>query len=218
MKVEIWSDLACPWCYIGKRRFEKGLSAFEHKYQVQVLWRSFELNPNIPRGEVTSIAEFLSKHKGISEAAAHSMFAGVTSVAAGEGLNFNLKGGFHSNSSDAHRLVKFAFQTDPEKGNAMKDRLFSAYFEKAEKIGDVNTLIQIGKEVLRVDEEALRSLLASDSFADEVKADQVLGKKLGVTGVPYFLINGKHSMSGAESPEAFTRFFQKAWKDEMGQK
>jgi len=208
MKVEIWSDIACPFCYIGKRRFEKALSKFEHRGQVEIKWRSFELNADIPRGKTTSTLEFLTAHKGISAAQAKAMFKQVTETAAKDGLIFNFDRGLHGNTFDGHRLVHFA--TECGCGDAMKERLFSGYFERGESVADTETLISMASDV-GLDAAKTREMLQSNNFSADVRKDEAKAREIGIRGVPFFLISEKHQISGIETPETILRLLNKAW-------
>jgi len=208
MKVEIWSDIACPFCYIGKRRFESALSKFEHRNQVEIKWRSFELNADLPRRKTTTTLEFLTAHKGISADQAKALFKQVTATAAKDGLKFNFDKGLHGNTFDGHRLVHFA--TENGCGDAMKERLFSGYFERGESVANIDTLISMASDV-GLDAEKTRAILESDQFGDAVRADEARARTLGIHGVPFFLINEKHQMNGIQPPESILRILNNAW-------
>lgn len=208
MKVEIWSDIACPFCYIGKRRFESALSKFEHRDQVEIKWRSFELNADIPKRKTTTTLEFLTAHKGISATQAKALFKQVTETAAKDGLKFNFDIGLHGNTFDGHRLVHYA--TENGCGDAMKERLFSGYFVRGESVANIDTLISMATDV-GLDAEKTRTMLESDNFSDSVRSDEAKAKTLGIHGVPFFLINEKDELSGIQSPEYILRLLNKAW-------
>jgi len=208
MKVEIWSDIACPFCYIGKRRFESALSKFEHRDQVEIQWRSFELNADIPKRKTTTTLEFLTAHKGISATQAKALFKQVTETAAKDGLKFDFDKGLHGNTFDGHRLVHFASENGC--GNEMKERLFSGYFVRGESVADIETLIKMSSDV-GLDAEKTRTMLESDSFSDAVRADERKAASLGIHGVPFFLINGKQQMSGIQAPDSILQILNKAW-------
>lgn len=208
MKVEIWSDIACPFCYIGKRRFENALSKFEHRDQIEIKWRSFELNADIPKRKTTTTLEFLTAHKGISATQAKALFKQVTETAAKDGLKFNFDIGLHGNTFDGHRLVHFA--TENGCGDAMKERLFSGYFVRGESVANIDTLVSMATDV-GLDAEKTRAMLESDNFSDSVRSDETKAKALGIHGVPFFLINEKDELSGIQSPEYILRLLNKAW-------
>lgn len=208
MKVEIWSDIACPFCYIGKRRFESALSKFEHRNQVEIKWRSFELNSEIPKRKTTTTLEFLTAHKGISSDQAKALFKQVTQTAAKDGLKFNFDIGLHGNTFDGHRLVHFA--TVNGCGDAMKERLFSGYFARGESVADIDTLVTMATDV-GLDATKTRAMLESDSFGDEVKSDEAQARRLGIHGVPFFRINEKHEISGISAPDSILQVLNKAW-------
>ncbi|KAG4077192.1 hypothetical protein HA402_016179 [Bradysia odoriphaga] len=215
MKIEIWSDIACPFCYIGKRRFESALSKFEHRNQVEIKWKSFELNADIPRRKTTTVLEFLTAHKGISSDQAKGMFKHVTQTATKDGLKFNFDIGLHGNTFDGHRLVHYA--TENGCGDAMKERLFSGYFVRGESVADIDTLVSMATDV-GLDAEKTREMLQSDKFSDEVRTDEAQARKLGIHGVPFFRIDEKHEMSGIQAPEGFLQVLNKAWNSTEGAK
>lgn len=208
MKVEIWSDIACPFCYIGKRRFESALSKFEHRNEVEIKWRSFELNSDLPKRKTTTVLEFLTAHKGISSDQAKGMFRQVTQTAAKEGLKFNFDIGLHGNTFDGHRLVHYA--TDNGCGDAMKERLFSGYFVRGESVADVDTLVSMATDV-GLDAGKTREMLESDRYGDDVRMDETQARRLGIHGVPFFRIDGKQEVSGIQAPEAFLQLLNKVW-------
>lgn len=215
MKVEIWSDIACPFCYIGKRRFESALSKFEHRNDVEIKWRSFELNSEIPKRKTTTTLEFLTAHKGISADQAKGLFQHVTQTAAKDGLKFNFDIGLHGNTFDGHRLVHFA--TENGCGDAMKERLFSGYFVRGESVADIDTLISMATDV-GLDGEQARAVLESDRYGDDVRRDEAQARKLGIHGVPFFRINEKVEMSGIQAPESILQVLNKAWNSTDGGK
>lgn len=208
MKVEIWSDIACPFCYIGKRRFENALSKFEHRRQVEIQWRSFELNADLPKRKTTSTLEFLTTHKGISDTQAKALFKQVTETAAKDGLKFNFDKGLHGNTFDGHRLVHFA--TEYGCGDAMKERLFSGYFERGESVANIDTLISMASDV-GLDTAKTRAMLESDQFSNAVRNDEAKAREIGIHGVPFFVIDEKHQMSGIQAPETILQLLNKAW-------
>lgn len=210
MKVEIWSDIACPWCAVGKRRFERGLAAFSHRDQVEVVWRSFELDPGAPRSHGIPAVELLSRKYGVAVQQARAMNARLTGEAAKEGLSFDLEGVQVGNTFDAHRLIHFAATRD--RRDAMIDRLFRAYLSEGESLGDPAVLARLAGEVgLDVDE--VRTVLAGDDFSDAVRADEERARGFGISGVPFFAIDEKYGVSGAQPPEAFLSALTQAWED-----
>ena len=210
MKVEIWSDVVCPWCYIGRRRFEKALAGFDHRDQVEVIWRSFQLDPDAPLDYAGNVNDMLAEHYGISLAQAKSKNAQVAELAAAEGLEYHLDQAHPVNSLDAHRLLHLAAQHHLQ--SEMKERLQKAYFTDGKVISDPDTLVQLAVEV-GLDEAEVRRMLASDSFTTEVQADISQAGALGCTGVPFFVFDRKYAVSGAQPVKVFLKALQSTWSD-----
>jgi predicted DsbA family dithiol-disulfide isomerase len=208
MEVEIWSDVVCPWCYIGKRRFEAALARFEHRENVEVLWRSFELDPTTPRHRAGDLAEHLSGKYGIDVGQARQLQQRVTEVAAAEGLEYRFDLAQPTNSFDAHRLIHFA-RSYREQG-AMKERLLRAYFTEGRDIADPDALVDLAGDVGLASEE-VRSMLSSDELADDVRADQQVARSLGISGVPFFVLDRTYGVSGAQPPEVMLDALRTAW-------
>lgn len=224
MKIEIWSDIACPWCYIGKRRLERALAArvdgaagaggaggegggeagAPGAEEVEITWRSFQLDPAAPASREESLLEILSDRYGMSPAQARQMQEQVAAVAAEEGLELRFDVVKPGNTFDAHRLVHLARTVGLQ--DAMKERLLSAYFSDGISVGDHDALVQAAVEV-GLDAEEARATLASDRHADDVRRDQVRARELGIRGVPFFLFNGELGASGAQPPEVFAQVF-----------
>ena len=209
MNVEIWSDIACPWCYVGKRRFESALEQFEHRDEVQVTWRSFELDPAAPRERAVDGATHLAEKYGTSREQAVAMQQRMTDVAAGEGLDFHFETARAGNTLDAHRLVHLAAENDLQ--DAMKERLMRAYLSEGELISDAATLERLGREV-GLPEDALRDLLAGDRFTAEVRDDERTAASLGISAVPFFVVDRRFGAAGAQSPEILGSLLQQAWE------
>jgi predicted DsbA family dithiol-disulfide isomerase len=208
MDVEIWSDIACPWCYIGKRRFERALSEFPHAGEINLTWRSFELDPAAPPERTGDRAEHLASKYGIPAERAREMEANITSLAAAEGLDYRLDIARSSNMFDGHRLIHLA--SEDGLGDAMKERLLSAYFTEGLLVSDHDTLVELASEV-GLDPDAVRAMLASDRFADAVRADEREAGELGITGVPTFVIDRRIGVSGAQPPAALLELLQTGW-------
>lgn len=208
MEVEIWSDVACPWCYIGKRRFEAALSQFEHGDEVQVTWRSFELDGEAPHERTGDRAEHLAKKYGMTVAQAREAEQRLTDAAAGEGLGFRFDMARSGNTFDAHRLVHLAEEQDLQ--DAMKERLLQAYFTEGELMSDLDTLVRLAVEV-GMDEQLARETLASDRFAQEVRDDERTAGELGISAVPTFVVDRKLGTSGAQPPEALLQLLREGW-------
>ena len=210
MKIEIWSDVVCPWCYIGKRRFEEALSKFEHKGDVEVVWRSYQLDPSTPTKSRQSVTDRLAAKYGVSRQQAVGMNDRVTTIAKEVGLDYHLENAKHSNTFDAHRLIHLGKRHGIQ--DAVKERLMKAYFVEGEAVGDVDTLVKLASEV-GIDPDEAREVLEADEFADEVRADENRARMFGITGVPFFAIDEKFGISGAQPSEVFTEALNAAWAD-----
>jgi predicted DsbA family dithiol-disulfide isomerase len=209
MHVEIWSDIACPWCYIGKRRFETALADFEHRDDVTVTWRSFELDPAAPRERDVDGATHLAEKYGTSREQALAMHDRMTGVAAEEGLEFRFDRARGGNTFDAHRLLHLAAAHGAQ--DAMKERLMRAYLTEGEAIGDPETLERLAIDAgLPADE--VRELLAGDRFADEVRGDEGTAAQLGIHAVPFFVVDRAMGASGAQPPEVFAELLRRGWE------
>ena len=208
MKVEIWSDVACPWCYIGKRRFESALAQFEHRDGIEVIWRSYQLDPSAPRVSGKAVNEVLAGKYGVSLKQAEAMNEQVSGIAAKEGLEYHLEQAQYGNTFDAHRLIHLAATHNLQ--DEMKERLLKAYFTEGAALGESETLVKLAVEV-GIDEDEVRALLASDAYADEVRADVQRARRLGVQGVPFFAIDEKYGISGAQPSEVFKEVLEQAW-------
>jgi predicted DsbA family dithiol-disulfide isomerase len=208
MKVEIWSDVVCPWCYIGKRRFETALGAFDHAADVEVEWHSFELDPRAPRRvEGDSTTRLATKYGMTREQAAASQ-AHVTGLAAEDGLAFQLKEAKSGNTFDAHRLLHLA--ADRGIQGDVKERLLAAYLTEGEAIGDRETLVRVVADA-GVDPEEARAVLHGDKFSSEVRGDERRAQEIGVTGVPFFLFGGRYAVAGAQPATVLLEALNAAW-------
>jgi predicted DsbA family dithiol-disulfide isomerase len=209
MEVKIWSDVRCPFCYIGKRKFEAALAEFAHKDEVNITWKSFELDPNLQTVEDTNVYEYFSQAKGIPKEQAVDMFDNVTQVAAEVGLNFKLEQSVVANSFKAHRLIQLAKTMNL--GNEIEEELFRIHFMEGKNIDDERVLIASGKNV-GIPEAAIVALFNSDDFDAEVRIDQLEAQRIGVRGVPFFVFDDKYAVSGAQAPEIFLQTLEKAWE------
>jgi predicted DsbA family dithiol-disulfide isomerase len=210
INVEIWSDVACPWCYIGKRRFEAALAQFEQRDQVKIVWRSFELAPDAPNTTEDKLNEMLSKKYGMSLQQASDANAQITSLAAAEGLDYHFEKAHYGNTFDAHRLIHLAAEYNLQ--DAMKERLLKAYFTDGLAIGNIDTLVQLAAEI-GIDVERARTVLASDAFADAVRADEQRATEFGISGVPFFAFDEKYGVSGAQPVEVFSEVLARTWAE-----
>jgi predicted DsbA family dithiol-disulfide isomerase len=210
MKVDIWSDIRCPFCYIGKRKFENALAQFPQKDKVEVEWHSFELDPGIKTEKGTNIYDYLATRKGISRESSERMHEQVTDMARSVGLEYNFDLAVIANSFDAHRLIQMAKQYGL--GDEAEERLFRAYFTEGKDISDHLTLIILGDEIGLSGKE-VKAMLDSDAFADEVRYEERQARESGINAVPFFVINDKYAVSGAQQPAVFLNALQKGWGD-----
>ncbi len=206
MKVEIWSDVMCPFCYIGKRKFEQALEQFPGKAAVEVEWKSFQLNPEMKTEPSKSINEYLAEHKGISLARAKEMNEHVTAMAAEVGLKYDLGRAVVANSFDAHRLSHFAKKHGRQ--DAMEERLFKAYFTEGKNTADHGTLISLAVEA-GLNAEEVRTMLAGTEFSDDVNRDIYEANQVGARGVPFFVFDNKYAVTGAQPSELFLQVLNK---------
>jgi predicted DsbA family dithiol-disulfide isomerase len=207
MRVEIWSDIACPWCYIGKRRFEKALAQFEHRDELEVIWRSFELDPNAPSGYEESQDVLLAKKYGVSAEQARAMTSRVAAEARKEGLEFRFDIMKPGNTFDAHRVAHLAATVGLRE--AVVERFFRGYFTEGAPIGDKATVLYLATDA-GLEPAAVQATLDSDAYADAVRADEARARSLGITGVPFFAIDERYGVSGAQSPEMLLEALRRA--------
>jgi predicted DsbA family dithiol-disulfide isomerase len=209
MHVEIWSDIACPWCYVGKRRLEAALAAFEHRDEVTVTWRSFELDPAAPRERGGDRAAHLAEKYGVTVERAIEMQDHMTRVAAGDGLDFRFDLARSGSTFDAHRLLHLAAEHGLQ--DAMKERLMRAYLTEGELIGDPEVLERLAVAAGLPRSEVLE-LLAGDRFAAEVRADERTAAELGIHAVPFFVVDRALGASGAQPPEVLGEMLRQGWE------
>jgi predicted DsbA family dithiol-disulfide isomerase len=209
MHVEIWSDIACPWCYVGKRRFETALASFEHRDEVSVTWRSFELDPGAPRTREGDGADHLARKYGTSREQALAMHANMTAVGADEGLELRFDIARGGNTFDAHRLVQLAAAHDLQ--DEMQERLFRAYFGEGVAIGEPAALEPLATEV-GLSAEEVRDVLVTERYAEEVRHDEREASELGITAVPFFAVDRAIGVAGAHPPELLGKVLAKGWE------
>jgi predicted DsbA family dithiol-disulfide isomerase len=208
MRIEIWSDVVCPWCYIGKRRLEAALAEFPHADQVEVVWRSFQLDPSAPDTPVETVAEHLGRKYGGGADGGRQMIDRVEAVAAEEGMIWRHHESLRVGTVDAHRLLHAAGELRGD----LKEALLRAYFVEAANVADHETLTRIATEV-GLDEVTVKEVLTSDRYADEVEADLRQAVAYGATGVPFFVIDQKYGISGAQPVDTFRQVLDRAWAD-----
>ncbi len=209
IKVDVWSDIACPWCYIGKRKFEAGAEGFD----VEVEYHSFELSPDTPVDFDGSAADFLATHKGMPIEQVRPMLAQVTAIAADVGLDYDYDALQHTNTVKAHQLLHFAKAQG--KQIEMKERLLRAYFVEGRHVGRTEDLADLAAEIGLDRDEALRSL-ESGEYLEAVHADQEQAMRYGIRGVPFFVIDGKYGVSGAQAPETFAQALKQVQDEHAG--
>ncbi len=217
MLVEIWSDVVCPWCYIGKRRLERALESWTSagsgaERQVDLVYRSFQLDPAAPTEPTQTVVEHLGAKYGGGDLAGQQMVDRVEAVAAEEGLLFRLAEAQRGNTVDAHRLLHLALARSPEIQARLKEELLAAYFLRAENVADHDVLLRAAASV-GIDEVEAKEVLAGDAYADAVEADIREAASLGATGVPFFVVDRKYGVSGAQPVEVFTQVLDRAWSD-----
>ncbi|MEU8441591.1 DsbA family oxidoreductase [Streptomyces microflavus] len=211
MRVEIWSDIACPWCYIGKARFEKGLAEFAHRDEVEVVHRSFELDPGRAKGQTEQVIDMLATKYGRTREEAASMEANVAANAQAEGLGYRTEGRDHGNTFDIHRLLHLA------KARGRQDELltlaYRANFAEERSVFDDDVLLALAVEA-GLDADEARAVLADpEAYADEVRADEREASELGATAVPFFVLDRRYGISGGQPSEVFVQALEQAWKD-----
>ncbi|MGJ0120202.1 DsbA family oxidoreductase [Williamsia sp. MIQD14] len=208
--VEIWSDIACPWCYIGKRRFEQGLAGFDGRDDVTVTYRSYELAPDTPTDFDGSEVDFLVGHKGMSSAQVEQMLDEMTQLAAVEGLAYDFDGLHHTNTRLAHRVLHLARREGRQR--ELAERLFAAYFTEGRHLGRPEELADLAAEV-GLDRASVLAALAGDDFVAEVDADIAQARAHGIAGVPFFVLDGRYGISGAQPAQTFTSALEQVVAD-----
>jgi predicted DsbA family dithiol-disulfide isomerase len=206
MRIEIWSDVVCPWCYIGKRRLESALAEFDHP--VEIVWKSYQLDPGAPAVPTETVAESLGRKYGGGPEAGRAMIDRVEAVAAEEGLLFRHHQSLRANTTDAHRLLHLA-HAEGLQGD-LKEALLAAYFTHTENVADHDTLRKIAAGI-GLDAQRVDQVLGSQEYLDEVWEDISQAQAYGATGVPFFVVDGKYGVSGAQPTEVFTQVLERAW-------
>lgn len=207
MKVEIWSDIACPWCFVGKRRFEEALAAFPERDSLDIVWRSFELDPNAPLRQQKPNVELLASKYRVAPSQAQAMLDNMTAAGAADGIEFRFDRSISGNTFDAHRLIHFA--ATQGKRSEMVERLFRGYFTEGEAMSDRPTLARLAADI-GLDATAVTSMLDTDAFAADVRADEQRAQQFGITGVPFFAIAEKYGVSGAQPSDVIVQALQQA--------
>lgn len=210
MKIEIWSDVACPFCYIGKRNFETAMEQFSDKGNIEVEWKSFQLDPTAPEVAVESQEDYLVKRKGMSKDQVKGMLANVTEVAKQAGLKYQMDKVVMVNTQKAHQLIQFA--KTKNLGDEMEERLFKAYFTEGLNVADDAVLTKLGTEI-GLDENELQAAFTDDKYLYQMKQDIQEGANIGVQGVPFFVFDRKYGISGAQPSEAFLQTLDKSFTE-----
>jgi predicted DsbA family dithiol-disulfide isomerase len=210
MKVEIWSDVVCPFCYIGKRKFENALAQFGPRGEVQVEWKSFQLTPDFVPTPGENIHASLAKKKGVPEAEGRRMNDYMTQAAKEVGLDYQFDKAIPANTFLAHQLIHFGAHNGQQ--DAMKERLFAAYYHEGQNLNEVDTLVKLAAEI-GLDADAARQALAAGTYANEVRRDEYEAQQIGVRGVPFFVFDDKYAVSGAQPSEVFAEVLDKVWEE-----
>ena len=210
MQVEIWSDVVCPWCYLGKRRFEQALESFGHRGEVEVVYRSFELDPSAAKGVSMPTVDLLARKYGMSVGQARDAQRQMERRAAEDGLDFRMDGLRSGNTRDAHRLLQLAKAHHLQA--ELAERLHRAYFSEQASIFDHASLAGLAVEV-GLDRDEVLSVLASDEYGDAVDEDEAMARSLGASGVPFFVIDRRYGISGAQPAETIVHALDSAWAD-----
>ncbi len=210
MDVEIWSDIACPWCYIGKRHFEAAMAQFEHADEVTLIWRSFELDPSAPAEIAGDAPTLLADKYGVDVEQARQMQQRVADVAANAGLEYHLDETRRGSTFDGHRITHLAAGHHLQ--DQMKERLLRARLSEGKLVSDPETLLELAVEV-GLPEDEVRNTLAGDRFAAEVREDEETARRFGITGVPMFVVDRELGASGAQPPELLLSLLQQGWEN-----
>jgi protein disulfide-isomerase len=212
LKVEIWSDIMCPFCYIGKRHYEAALEQFTHANKIETEWKSYQLDPDIPRefSQQTNVYDYLAKRKGISRQQSEDMHKNVTQMAKDAGLDYHFDKAIVANSFRAHRIIQLA--KTKGLGDKMEELFFRSYFTEGKDLGSDETLVEIGKAA-GLSETEIRNELENNNFSEAVDTDIEEAYKIGVRGVPFFVFNRKYAISGAQPVEVFVDTLEKAYEE-----
>lgn len=211
MKVEVWSDIMCPFCYIGKRNYEEALAKFKDSKDIEIVWKSFQLDPSVPTEKVTkSTYEYLAERKGWTLKQCKEIHESVTQTAKKAGLTYNFDNAKVANSFNAHRIIQFA--KTKGWGDQAEEQFFKAYFTDGKDLNDKNDLIAIGK-LIGLSESEIETALTDETYANAVRTDIQEASQLGVQGVPFFVMNRKYAVSGAQDPQVFLQTIEKAFEE-----
>jgi predicted DsbA family dithiol-disulfide isomerase len=210
MKIDIWSDIACPWCYIGKRRFENALAGFEYRDEVEVRWHSYQLDPSLPAHYEGTELDYLASRKGMPREQVERMFEHVSTVAAEEGLDYDFDALVVANSLKAHELLHLA--NEHGVAGAVKEALLSAHFEQGEDVGSLEVLKRVGVDS-GLDADEVEQSLRDRRYRAAVQADIRQAGQLGIQGVPFFVLEQRYGISGAQPGEVFSQALEQVWRE-----
>jgi predicted DsbA family dithiol-disulfide isomerase len=210
MRVEIWSDVVCPWCYLGKARWDRALTSFDHRDQVEVLYRSFELDPSAPIGVTTPTVDLLASKYGMTAVQADDAQRQMEERAALDGLTFRMDGLRSGSTFDAHRLLHLAKSHGCQ--SELVERFHRAYFTEHASVFDRSSLTDLAVQA-GLEHREVQRVLADDRYGDAVRDDEATAHSLGATGVPFFVINRRYAISGAQPSEVFSQLLERAWAD-----
>lgn len=211
MKVEIWSDIMCPFCYIGKRHYEAAIQQFADSINIELEWHSFQLDPSLPKpASKLNTYQYLAERKGMSYEQSVAMHQNVVNMAKDAGLDYHFEKAVVANSFDAHRLIQLAKKH--QLGDEAEERLFKAYFMEGKDMSDANTLIALGEEI-GLDEKTVADVVNSDKYANEVNTDIQIAQQIGVNGVPFFVFDRKYAISGAQPSSSFLDVLKKSFNE-----
>lgn len=211
MKIEIWSDIVCPFCYIGKKRLEQALASFPHRDEVEIIWKSYQLHPQFPQDAAGIPAvEYIKNAKGLTKEETLGMMQQVQSIGKSLEIDFNFEKSLIVNTLNGHRLIHFA--QEHGLGNILKERLLKAHFSEGVDVNDTNILVNLAAEV-GMDKKEVQEMLLSDRFTYEVTQDIQEGVNLGLRGVPFFVFNQKFGIAGAQPLEMFEQTLRQAYED-----
>jgi predicted DsbA family dithiol-disulfide isomerase len=210
MEIQIWSDVVCPWCYLGKRRFEHVLAEFEQRDQVQVVHRAFQLDPTMPKGETADQRELLVRKYGMPLDQLVASQTELSRLGAIEGLDYKFEGGLAGNTFDAHQLVRLGLERGVQE--AVLERFFRAHFTEQRSVFDVDSLVELATEA-GLDPDEARAVLAEGRYADSVQNDISEAREYGANGVPFFVLDNRYGISGAQSRQAMSQTLTRAWTE-----
>ncbi|MCU1684361.1 MAG: protein dithiol-disulfide isomerase [Amycolatopsis sp.] len=210
MRVDVWADLVCPWCYLGKRRFERALAEFEHADEVEVVHHSFQLDPTFPRGEVRDTNEVLIEKYGMTPEQAKKSGVEMEERAAADGLEYTMAGLRMGNTVDAHQLVHLGAEHGI--ADTVMERLYRAHFTEGRSLFDHDSLVELAADA-GLDAEEARRVLTEGTYAAAVEADGQQARSLGANGVPFFVLDERYGVSGAQPTELFAQALDRAWSD-----